>query len=160
MSASGVAVVGTDPVSTSTVVSAPPSMLFHSVLAAVILAIVIPSDVNAQQPKCNRFHRVGEGEICDDIAEKTSTPTLQILNANIGVIDPACENLEIGMEICLGFVGQDCSVVHVVQNNDTCDKIADDAGTSVGIIIANNAGINSDCSYVLLVPDTGSLCLW
>ncbi|KAH9896454.1 hypothetical protein C8Q73DRAFT_685537 [Cubamyces lactineus] len=124
-------------------------MLLHSVLAAIVFALVHIDNANARQPKCNRTHKVGEGEICDDIAEKTSTPTLQILNANIGIIDPACENLEIGMEICLGFVGQDCSVVHVVQNGDTCDKIADDAGTSVALIIANNAGINSDCSNLV-----------
>ncbi|KAJ8487372.1 hypothetical protein ONZ51_g4230 [Trametes cubensis] len=123
-------------------------MLLSSLLATIVSAIVVTS-VNAQQPQCSRTHIVGEGEICDDIAEKTSTPTLQILNANLGVIDPACENLEIGRSICLGFVGQDCSVVHVVQSDDTCDKIADDAGTSVAIILANNANINGDCTNLV-----------
>jgi|SRR6266850_2374551 len=50
--------------------------------------------------------------------------------------------------LCLGWEGQDCSVVAVVQDGDTCDTIADAAGILVSTLLENNWFILSDCSNI------------
>lgn len=50
--------------------------------------------------------------------------------------------------LCLGIVGQDCQVTHVVASGDTCEAIAEASGTTFDIILANNPNVDSDCSNI------------
>lgn len=51
--------------------------------------------------------------------------------------------------LCLGIVGQDCDITHVVQPGDTCDIIAQEAKTTLPILLVNNPDINTFCTNLL-----------
>ncbi|KAI0801503.1 hypothetical protein C8Q74DRAFT_1365094 [Fomes fomentarius] len=119
-------------------------MLFRQTLLAII---AIPS-VQAQIPAhCARTYTVVPGDTCDGISAKESVSSFQLANVNKG-IDAACYNLEIGEVLCLGVIGQDCQVVHVVESADTCVTIAHAAGTTLDILFANNPNVNRDCTNI------------
>ena len=50
--------------------------------------------------------------------------------------------------LCLGITGQDCEVTHVVVSGDNCEAIAQAAGTTYDIILANNPNVNSACTNI------------
>ena len=50
--------------------------------------------------------------------------------------------------LCLGITGQDCEVTHVVVSGDSCPGIAQLAGTTEDILLANNPNINSGCTNI------------
>ena len=50
--------------------------------------------------------------------------------------------------LCLGISGRDCQLVHVVQAGDTCAVIAQAAGTTLGILLANNPNVNQGCTNI------------
>ncbi|CDO76046.1 hypothetical protein BN946_scf184959.g4 [Trametes cinnabarina] len=87
------------------------------------------------------------------VAAKGGSPTAshcsyQLATVNADKIDAACDNLAVGELLCLGIVGQDCDIVDVVQSGDSCAAIADDAGTTLDILLANNPNVNSDCTNI------------
>ncbi|KAI0653868.1 hypothetical protein C8Q70DRAFT_1032745 [Cubamyces menziesii] len=103
--------------------------------------------MDAVVPKatCSRFFQVSSGETCDGISALTSTPSFQLLLNNPS-INADCSNLTPGETLCLGLVGQDCTVVHIVQPGDICVNIANEAGIPLSTLLANNPNVNSACS--------------
>ena len=64
--------------------------------------------------------------------------------------------------LCLGITGQDCQVTHVVVSGDNCQAIAQAAGTTYDIILANNPNVNSQCTNIYpgeVIPFPMSGCL-
>ncbi|KAI0653841.1 hypothetical protein C8Q70DRAFT_926914, partial [Cubamyces menziesii] len=98
--------------------------------------------------QCSRFYTVVSGDTCDGISAKTSTPTFQLQEINADVINGECTNLFLGEVLCLGLTGQDCTDVHVVQSGDSCVDIANDAGTTLSTLLANNPNVNSACTDI------------
>lgn len=50
--------------------------------------------------------------------------------------------------LCLGLVGQDCSIVDVIQPGDSCVAIAGAAGIPVSTLLTNNPNVAPDCSNI------------
>ncbi len=50
--------------------------------------------------------------------------------------------------LCLGVVGHDCDITHVVQPGDNCDVIAQEAKITREILLANNPNVNTDCTNI------------
>ncbi|PSS37404.1 hypothetical protein PHLCEN_2v768, partial [Hermanssonia centrifuga] len=50
--------------------------------------------------------------------------------------------------LCLGITGQDCDVVQVVEDGDSCAVIAGNAGVELSVLLANNPNVNSECSNI------------
>ncbi|KAI0354143.1 hypothetical protein OH77DRAFT_1482530 [Trametes cingulata] len=124
-------------------------MLFRSAFALVVAAVAASyPGVLAQEPNCARNYTVVAGDTCNLIAAKTNTSTYQLESVNADKVNADCSNLAIGEPLCLGIVGQDCDVVHVVEAGDSCDAIAEAAGTTVDILLANNPNVNSDCTNI------------
>ena len=63
-------------------------------------------------------------------------------------IDEACNNLQVGDSLCLGYTGQDCQTTYVVQKGDTCDQIVQIHGINSTMLYANNPQINADCTNI------------
>ncbi|KAI0801501.1 hypothetical protein C8Q74DRAFT_496827 [Fomes fomentarius] len=122
-------------------------MFARSALTAAVFVFVATSGVHAQFSNCARNYTVVAGDTCDGISVKTSTSTFQLADVN-KQIDAACDNLAIGEPLCLGLIGQDCQVVHVVESGDSCVAIADAAGTTFDILLANNPNVNSECTNI------------
>ncbi|KAM5538374.1 hypothetical protein V8D89_007976 [Ganoderma adspersum] len=118
-------------------------MFSRSAIAAFALAAVCGS-VNAVS-NCSRTYTVVAGDTCDGIAAKENVSSYQLAIVNDGTIDIGCDNLSVGESLCLGIVGQDCQVTHVVAPGDTCQTIAAAAGTTVDILLANNPNVNTPC---------------
>ncbi|CDO70211.1 hypothetical protein BN946_scf184942.g11 [Trametes cinnabarina] len=123
-------------------------MFSRSSFIVAIVAAVALHGAYAQEPNCARNYTVVLGDTCDEISAKTNTSTYQLATVNADKIDAACDNLAVGELLCLGIVGQDCDVVDVVQSGDSCAAIADDAGTTLDILLANNPNVNSDCTNI------------
>ncbi|KAI9060399.1 carbohydrate-binding module family 50 protein [Trametes sanguinea] len=123
-------------------------MFSRSSLIAAAVAAVMLQGAYAQEPNCARNYTVVLGDTCDGISAKTNTSTYQLATVNADKIDAACDNLAVGEPLCLGITGQDCTVVDVVQSGDSCAAIADDAGTTLDILLANNPNVNSDCTNI------------
>ncbi|EIW56218.1 uncharacterized protein TRAVEDRAFT_50700 [Trametes versicolor FP-101664 SS1] len=116
---------------------------------AVVAAVAFIGGASAQEPNCARSYTVVPGDTCNLIGAKTNTPTFQIQRVNADKIDAGCENLIVGEPLCLGIVGQDCDITHVVQPGDTCDIIAQEAKTTLPILLVNNPDINTFCTNLL-----------
>ncbi|RDX44253.1 hypothetical protein OH76DRAFT_1487208 [Lentinus brumalis] len=122
--------------------------MFANAAFALVLAAVAVS-VRAQEPNCARNYTVVPGDFCDGISAKTSVSTYQLATVNKDKIDAACDNLFVGEALCLGIRGQDCQVTHVVQAGDSCQGIADSAGTTLDILFANNPNVdNPGCTLI------------
>ncbi|KAI1792003.1 hypothetical protein LXA43DRAFT_371310 [Ganoderma leucocontextum] len=121
-------------------------MFSRSALAAVVLAAVCGSVTAASN--CARNYTVVAGDTCDGISAKENASTYQLRTVNNATVDASCDNLFIGEPLCLGIVGQDCEVTHVVASGDDCQAIAQAAGTTYDIILANNPNVNSLCSNI------------
>ncbi|KAI9060407.1 carbohydrate-binding module family 50 protein [Trametes sanguinea] len=119
--------------------------------AALVIATtlaVASASVLVRAPACARSYTVVAGDNCDIISAKTSTSTYQLAAANPDKINEQCTDLTVGEVLCLGFVGQDCNDVHVVQSDDVCVDIANEAGTTLSILLANNPNVDSTCSNI------------
>ncbi|RPD54489.1 hypothetical protein L226DRAFT_276516 [Lentinus tigrinus ALCF2SS1-7] len=121
-------------------------MFANSAFALVLAAVAV--SVRAQEPNCARNYTVVSGDTCDGISAKTSVSTYQLATVNADKIDPLCDNLFIGEALCLGIRGQDCQVTHVVESGDNCAAIAQTAGTTLDILLANNPNVDSQCSNI------------
>ncbi|EIW56066.1 uncharacterized protein TRAVEDRAFT_60093 [Trametes versicolor FP-101664 SS1] len=115
---------------------------------AVVVAVALVGGVSAQEPNCARNYTVVPGDTCDGIAAKTNTPTFQLETVNADKIDAACDNLAVGEPLCLGIIGQDCDITHVVQPGDSCGVIAQEAKTTLDILLANNPNVNAQCTNI------------
>lgn len=65
-------------------------------------------------------------------------------------IDEACEQLQIGSELCLGFEGSDCSKIHTVVEGDTCGHLIDVYGMDDATLRQNNPQINHECTNIYI----------
>jgi hypothetical protein len=50
--------------------------------------------------------------------------------------------------LCLGLQGEDCATTHTVVAGDGCWQIANDAGTDLNTLFANNPNVAEDCSNI------------
>ncbi|KJA16071.1 hypothetical protein HYPSUDRAFT_47701 [Hypholoma sublateritium FD-334 SS-4] len=119
-----------------------------SVQSLVVAALSLAVLVNGQQAACARNYTVQPGDFCDEISAAQNVSTFQLASVNSAIIDPACDNLQVGEVLCLGLVGQDCTDVHVVASGDACDTIASQAGINTTVLLANNPNVNAACSNI------------
>lgn len=110
--------------------------------------------------------------LCSPRSSSRSTHVIfgsfQLETVNANKIDAGCDNLFVGevscfiafipqlltgvslQPLCLGIVGQDCDITHVVQPGDNCDTIAQQAKTTRQILLANNPNVNTACTNINL----------
>ncbi|VDC08033.1 unnamed protein product [Peniophora sp. CBMAI 1063] len=79
---------------------------------------------------------------------KAPTPSYQLETVNNATIDAGCDNLQVGQQLCLAIINEACEPVHVVTSNDTCTSVAENAGTTVSTMIANNPNLGSGCTLL------------
>ena len=77
-------------------------------------------------------------------------PSYQLAVVNIDTINSDCSNLYPGESLCLGWSGEDCSTVHVVRMDDTCDEVAADHGINTTMLYFNNPQLDSECSNLYI----------
>lgn len=92
----------------------------------------------------------GSGVKANNKATKYGTSTFQLSHVNPLSIDEACENLQIGSEICLGFGDSDCTKIHTVVEGDTCGHIIDIYGMDDATLRKNNPQINEGCTNIYI----------
>ncbi|KAJ7572894.1 hypothetical protein C8J56DRAFT_1060323 [Mycena floridula] len=114
-------------------------------LIAAVSSLFLLTFVNAE---CARNYTVHLGDTCDLISAANNASTYQLAIVNSDKIDAACDNLALGEPLCLGNVGEDCTDVHVVVSGDGCFAIAQEAGTDLETLFANNPNVASDCSNI------------
>ncbi|THG94856.1 hypothetical protein EW026_g6694 [Hermanssonia centrifuga] len=110
-------------------------------LCGVNAQIQLPAD-------CARNYTVRLGDTCNAISAELDVSTFQLAYVNNATIDAACDNLALGEPLCLGITGQDCDVVRVVEDGDSCAVIVGDAGVELSVLLANNPNVNSECSNI------------
>lgn len=76
---------------------------------------------------------------------------------NPKLIDGNCSNLEVGESICLGYVGEDCSTIYVVEAGDVCEKIASMNGVDMSVMLTNNPQLANACDSNIY---TGEVCVF
>lgn len=84
------------------------------------------------------------------LATKYGASTFQLSHVNPLSIDEACEQLQIGSELCLGFEGSDCSKIHTVVEGDTCGLLLDVYGMDDATLRQNNPQINEECTNIYI----------
>jgi len=99
---------------------------------------------------CTRTYTIQDGDICDSISAANNVSTYQLAVVNINTIDAACDNLEPGAGLCLGWQGEDCTTTYVVQLDDTCDGISAMSGVNNTILYSNNPQINEGCTNIYI----------
>ncbi|EIN04727.1 hypothetical protein PUNSTDRAFT_122751 [Punctularia strigosozonata HHB-11173 SS5] len=119
---------------------------FSALVAFVALGAAV--GVTAQEPNCARNYTVQLGDTCNSIAAAQNVPTLQLEEVNADKIDADCSNLALGEPLCLGIIGQDCNVTHVVASGDTCSSIAGAAGIKFSLLLTNNPNIDDNCDNI------------
>ncbi|KAF5339501.1 hypothetical protein D9758_016370 [Tetrapyrgos nigripes] len=118
-------------------------------ISVLVAALTLATASNAQsQAQCARNYTVHLGDFCDGISAAQHTSTFQLANANQGVINADCSNLAVGMPLCLGDLGKDCSTVTVVESGVGCATIADNAGIPLDTLLHNNPNVNADCTNI------------
>ncbi|KZT64809.1 carbohydrate-binding module family 50 protein, partial [Daedalea quercina L-15889] len=98
---------------------------------------------------CSRNYTVQAGDICDSISAAQNVSTYQLATVNPG-IDTHCDNLTPGEQLCLGYVGSDCTDTYVVQANETCDDVASAYSMNSTVLLNNNPNIDADCSNMYI----------
>ncbi|ELU41109.1 thaumatin-like protein [Rhizoctonia solani AG-1 IA] len=89
--------------------------------------------------ECVRTYTVKEGDWCDTISAANNASTYQLSTVNADKINDSCTNLEVGQELCLGKVGQDCTITHNVG-----------AAINATMLYANNPQIDEYCSNIYI----------
>jgi len=113
-------------------------MFFHAAF------IVLPFVAQAlAQKQCARSYTVKDGQICDGIASDMNVSTYQ-LSASNPSINADCSNLAAGMQLCLGYVGEDCTTNYKVVSGDTCEQIAANHNINTTILYVNNPQVQAD----------------
>ncbi|KAG8986557.1 hypothetical protein FRB94_002695 [Tulasnella sp. JGI-2019a] len=117
--------------------------MFASVLTLALLSV----SVAAGAADCSRTYTVQTGDWCDTISAAHQSSTYQLAYANQDTINDCCTNLQVGQTICLApKAGPDCTSIHVVSDEDTCESISTSAGTNTTMLIANNPQLDAGCS--------------
>ncbi|EJT45977.1 hypothetical protein A1Q2_01317 [Trichosporon asahii var. asahii CBS 8904] len=125
-------------------------MLAFVFSALPLLALVAADDVAPVDERCARTVIVEAGDTCDFISTKYGASTFQLSHVNPLSIDEACEQLQIGSELCLGFEGSDCSKIHTVVEGDTCGHLIDVYGMDDATLRQNNPQINDECTNIYI----------
>ncbi|KAF8066904.1 hypothetical protein FPV67DRAFT_1670373 [Lyophyllum atratum] len=99
---------------------------------------------------CARKYTIQEGDICDSISAAKNVSTYQLSAINVGTIDNSCGNLIPGKEICLGYIGEDCSSTYTVIADDTCEQIASHHRINSTILHLNNPQIDEGCNNIYI----------
>ncbi|KAH0835918.1 hypothetical protein J3R83DRAFT_9814 [Lanmaoa asiatica] len=116
-------------------------------LATLALAATAVFQTQAALPSnCDRNATVVVNDTCNIISAKYNASTYQLAAVNTGVIDPACDNLQVGEVICLGLTGQDCETTYVAQSGDTCVGIAGAYNIPENTLLTNNPNLNQNCT--------------
>ena len=89
----------------------------------------------------------------------SSPPSFQLGAINSDVIDAACDNLQPGCTLCLGWPGQDCTTTYVVQDGDTCDGVAYAYGINTTILYTNNPQLDQDTCDNLYIGEVSGLVI-
>ena len=79
----------------------------------------------------------------------------QLAAVNPG-IDSRCDNLEPGEDLCLGYVGSDCTTTHVVTSGETCDEVAQTYSMNTTVLYQNNPQLDVDCDNMYI----GEVCFY
>ncbi|KAG8990271.1 hypothetical protein FRB94_013502 [Tulasnella sp. JGI-2019a] len=117
--------------------------MFASVLTLALLSV----SVAAGAADCSRTYTVQTGDWCDTISAAHQSSTYQLAYANQDTINDCCTNLQVGQTICLApKTGPDCTSIHVVSDEDTCESISTSTGTNTTMLIANNPQLDAGCS--------------
>jgi len=119
--------------------------MFSKLTIAATVALFLVSPVLAADANCTRTYTVAAGDICDGISRAQNVSTYQLAAVNSGIIDPECDNLPIGGQLCLGTTGEDCTDIYVVQDNDTCTSIQTQYALNSTILVQNNPNIDEAC---------------
>ncbi|OCH85664.1 hypothetical protein OBBRIDRAFT_762658 [Obba rivulosa] len=130
--------------------------------SAVVAFVALPLLAQISFAKtCARTYTVQDGDICDGISAAHNVSTYQLAVANPS-IDSACNNLQSGQSLCLGYEGEDCSTTHVVKLGDTCDDIAQTYGFNATVLNNLNPQLDAQCDNlyvgeVVCVSNTASV---
>ncbi|KAF9047544.1 hypothetical protein BJ165DRAFT_1466805 [Panaeolus papilionaceus] len=115
----------------------------------LITVALVAASVQSAFAACSRSYNVKAGDYCDKISAEQGVSTFQLAANNAG-INEACSNLLPGQELCLGNEGEDCRTTYVVVADDTCESIAQAAGTNSTILYLNNPQINKECDNIYI----------
>ncbi|GLB41187.1 putative lysin motif containing protein [Lyophyllum shimeji] len=99
---------------------------------------------------CARKYTIKEGDICDSISAANNVSTYQLSAINTGIIDTQCSNLVPGKELCIGYLGEDCSSTYKVVADDTCERIAAAHNLNATILHLNNPQIDQGCNNIYI----------
>ncbi|KAF8754527.1 thaumatin-like protein [Rhizoctonia solani] len=121
---------------------------FFNMFTKLLVVTALASAAFASE--CVRTYTVKEGDWCDTISAANNASTYQLSTVNADKINDSCTNLEVGQELCLGKVGQDCTITHNVVYGDTCDKIMQGAAINATMLYANNPQIDEYCSNIYI----------
>ncbi|KAG5731543.1 hypothetical protein E4T56_gene5484, partial [Termitomyces sp. T112] len=96
---------------------------------------------------CNRNYTVVLGDTCDSISAAQNVSTFQLALDN-PTVAAECKDLQAGQVLCLGLEGQDCSIVQVVAEGDSCNNITMSANITLATLRANNPNVNANCTNI------------
>ncbi|KAF5374262.1 hypothetical protein D9758_004709 [Tetrapyrgos nigripes] len=122
---------------------------YTRISAITSVALLLASFTNAQfgPSQCARNYTVKPGDVCDAISAAQHSSTFQLANANKGVIDANCTNLQVGEIICLGLLGKDCTDTTVVGGSN-CEAITTNAGIPLSTLLHNNPNVLDGCTNI------------
>jgi LysM repeat protein len=97
-------------------------------------------------PSCRATHVVQPDEKCYGIAMRHDVSSFSI--AVLNGLDPACSNLTVGSNLCIG----DACSVRQVQVGDSCVSILQDTGIDPSQLMAWNPNLDALCSNLHDAP--------
>ncbi|EAU87171.1 hypothetical protein CC1G_05860 [Coprinopsis cinerea okayama7 len=122
-------------------------MFAKSAVAFASLALFVQAASAAQ---CTRTYTIKEGDYCDSISAAQGVSTYQLAVLNAGKINPRCDNLVPGDELCLGTDEVDCRETTVVIAGNTCSAIWDENTLDSEIFYLNNPQVSRDCRNIYI----------
>lgn len=123
-------------------------MLAAKQLFSIVALSAFVTVVSAQaRTGCSRNGTVQAGDTCNALCARDNVSTYQLALVN-QAIDPLCDNLAAGENLCLGLVGEDCDTVATVKSGDSCTSIAEAANILVSTLIANNPNVDANCTNI------------
>ncbi|KAK0545654.1 hypothetical protein OC845_005003 [Tilletia horrida] len=96
---------------------------------------------------CSNYSTVQSGDTCDKICarSKVSLYNLQALNSKTASF---CSSLQAGAGVCVDGASNNCSRVHTVVSDQSCNDIASKYSTTFASLRALNPNIDSGCSNI------------
>ncbi|XP_014550517.1 hypothetical protein COCVIDRAFT_21064 [Bipolaris victoriae FI3] len=122
---------------------------------------VCPTDYNA---KCDKFHEVKTGDICQAIIQQNPPLSLdQLFAYNPSIHKPACDNLSPACKYCVHVrdapkvpephqpnVRKDCKEYYQAVAGDYCYKISLDKGINLNDFMSWNPDVGPTCLNMLV----------